>query len=361
MVPIQTFNSPLEKSYDLLFCIHLKACVGLTRRLLTSIYFSTGAARQRVVMKTIILFFADYGSKTWWTDRGKALPLACWNAAGVRGRKLELERFLNQQGVDICLLSETFLKPGKAFRLANYICHSTESLTARGGTTITDRRSILRYPVPVPGLTHLEANVIQVKIGKNTCGLPFAFPPTDRSGPDRLFGGGCRACWPATSKPNMWIGTGAWTRDGGTHTWECRREIFSELWTGHTNHQPVNPSAIPDVLDTVITRKLPSPVYLTSWSALSSDHLPVLNDNVVAHPFIIHRIALIAGALTGPTSKLAWNIKIRSIQNCITGWQLTHALRTSPVPFWRPWQHLLTSVSRVTTHCLRYWLAFRIR
>ena len=49
------------------------------------------------------------------TVRGKALRLACWNADGVRGRKLELERFLSQQGVDICLLSETFLKAGQAF------------------------------------------------------------------------------------------------------------------------------------------------------------------------------------------------------------------------------------------------------
>jgi hypothetical protein len=29
--------------------------------------------------------------------------MACWNSDGVRGRKLELEHFLNQHGVDICL------------------------------------------------------------------------------------------------------------------------------------------------------------------------------------------------------------------------------------------------------------------
>jgi hypothetical protein len=40
------------------------------------------------------------------------MRLACWNADGVGGRKLELEHFLSQHGVDISLLSETFLKPG---------------------------------------------------------------------------------------------------------------------------------------------------------------------------------------------------------------------------------------------------------
>jgi len=60
------------------------------------------------------------------TDRGKTLRLACWNADCVRGNKLELEHFLSQHGVDICLLSETFLNPGEAFRLANYVSHRTD-------------------------------------------------------------------------------------------------------------------------------------------------------------------------------------------------------------------------------------------
>jgi hypothetical protein len=60
------------------------------------------------------------------TERCKALNLACRNADGVRVRKLELEHFLIQHGVDICLLSETFLDPDQAFRLANFVCHRTD-------------------------------------------------------------------------------------------------------------------------------------------------------------------------------------------------------------------------------------------
>jgi hypothetical protein len=37
-----------------------------------------------------------------------------------------------------------------------------------------------------------------------------------------------------------------------------------------------NPCATPDVLDIALTKDLPFPVYLTSCSAPSSDHLPVL-------------------------------------------------------------------------------------
>jgi len=64
------------------------------------------------------------------TVRGKALRLACWNADGVRDRKLVLEHFLSQHGVDICPLNETFLNSGQAFRLANYVCHRTDRPTA---------------------------------------------------------------------------------------------------------------------------------------------------------------------------------------------------------------------------------------
>jgi hypothetical protein len=82
----------------------------------------------------------------------------------VRGRKLELEHFLSQHGVDICLLSETFLKPGQDFRLANYVRHRTDRLTAWFGTAILVRRGIVHHSEPVTGLTHLEATAFQVTL-----------------------------------------------------------------------------------------------------------------------------------------------------------------------------------------------------
>ena len=48
------------------------------------------------------------------------------------------------------------------------------------------------------------------------------------------------------------------------------------VYTPTTN--PYNPYATPDVLDIVITKNLSFLVYLSSCSALSSDHLPVLID-----------------------------------------------------------------------------------
>ena len=43
------------------------------------------------------------------------------------------------------------------------------------------------------------------------------------------------------------------------------------------------------------------------------------------------------------------------------GWQSTNALRISPTPSCRLWQYLLPNVAHVTTHGLRYRLAFRTK
>ena len=82
----------------------------------------------------------------------------------MRGRKLELEHFLSQTGVDNCLLSETFLNSGQAFRLVNYVCQRTDRPTTGSGTAILVRRGIVHHSVPVPGLNHLEATAIQITL-----------------------------------------------------------------------------------------------------------------------------------------------------------------------------------------------------
>jgi hypothetical protein len=63
VVPFQCPTTPLEEISDLLEHLHLQTCVELTRRPLTSISFlPTRAACPRAVLKTVILFVAEYGS-----------------------------------------------------------------------------------------------------------------------------------------------------------------------------------------------------------------------------------------------------------------------------------------------------------
>jgi exonuclease III len=129
------------------------------------------------------------------TVRCKALRLACWNADGVRGRKLELEYFLSQHGVDICLLSETFLNAGEPFRLANYVCHRTERPTAGGGTAILVRRGIVHHSLPVPALTHLEATAVQVTLAGRPVKILAAYLSPSRPLSERIWSFVLAGCW----------------------------------------------------------------------------------------------------------------------------------------------------------------------
>ena len=60
--PIHSTQPPLEEISDLLDNLPIDACVELTRRLLTAISLPTVAARTRAVLKTVVLFIAEYGS-----------------------------------------------------------------------------------------------------------------------------------------------------------------------------------------------------------------------------------------------------------------------------------------------------------
>jgi hypothetical protein len=85
----------------------------------------------------------------------------------------------------------------------------------------------------------------------------FHLPPTNRSGPDRL----------------------AADHETGKLLLDYADDNSCLLFgPDNATTNPYNPIANPDVLDIVITKNLPSQVYLTSCSALSSDHLQVLTD-----------------------------------------------------------------------------------
>jgi hypothetical protein len=104
----------------------------------------------------------------------------------VLGRKIELEDFLNEHGVYICLLSETFLNHGQAIRLANYVCHRTDRPTAGDGTTIQ-----VHHSVPIPGMNHLEATAIQVTMAGKPMKIFSAYLSPSRP----LIGADLSACF----------------------------------------------------------------------------------------------------------------------------------------------------------------------
>ena len=185
--------------------------------------------------------------------------------------------------MDICLFRETFFNPDRAFRLANYVCHRTAKPTVGGGTAILVRRGIVHHSVPVPGLNHLEAIVIQVTFAEKPAIIHACYllpsPP--------LIGADVTACLggrlPVLMAGDLNAKHVDWNSRLSTRREKLVRDDADEnsylIFGPNTpNTNPYNLSVTPDVLDIVITMNLSLPVYLTSCSALISDHLPVLTD-----------------------------------------------------------------------------------
>jgi hypothetical protein len=197
------------------------------------------------------------------TNVVKTLQLACSNADGVRGRKLEMERFLSQHGVDICLFTGTRLKERDVFRLGNYVCRRTDWPTKGGGTAILVRRGIDHYSVPVLGLTQLEATAIYIILASGPLKILAVYHspsgPIVESDLSACFGGG---------SPFLMAGDlNAKHVDWNSRLTTTRRKLLrdhdsgkSRLTYGPDSHTtvPYNSSATPDVLDIVITNTYPS-------------------------------------------------------------------------------------------------------
>ena len=84
---------------------------------------------------------------------------------------------------------------------------------------------------------------------------------------------------------------------------------------------PYNSSATPDVLDIVLSKNIVTPVYLTTCSALSSDHLPVLIDTRCLSSFL--NLLDRPEGPTGSTSRPAWKTDFRPPRNYETRWKST--------------------------------------
>jgi hypothetical protein len=212
-----------------------------------------------------------------------ALLLAFRNADGVRGRRIELDHFLAQHGVDVCLLNETHLDPGQAFRFANNVCHRTDRSSSGGGTAILVSRGIEHHALPVLDLRHLEATAIELKLaGKPTKVLAIYLSPSRP-----LIKSDFTACLSGGLPVLMAGDLNAKHVDWNSRLTTVRGKLLRDYADRHSTLNigpdspttvPYNPSATPDFLDVAVPKSLPTPVHLTACSALSSDHLHILID-----------------------------------------------------------------------------------
>ncbi|GFV20640.1 probable RNA-directed DNA polymerase from transposon X-element [Trichonephila clavipes] len=91
-----------------------------------------------------------------------------WNANSVKYKLGELRNFLCDEDPDIIGIQETHLGPADSFKLPNYICHSSDRLSHRGGGTAIFVRNSLRHHVVSFNTNTFENITVKLELGNNT-------------------------------------------------------------------------------------------------------------------------------------------------------------------------------------------------
>ena len=161
---------------------------------------------------------------------------------------------------------------------------------SRSGTAILVRLGITQHSVPVPGLTQLEATAIQIMLTGRPVKVLAAYLSTSRS----LIEADLDACFgcelPVLMAGDMNDKHFDWNSRLSTRRGTLLRDYADGkscliFVSDSPITNPYNTSATPDILHIVITSDLPFSVQLTTSSALSSDHLPVLIDTICLFSF----------------------------------------------------------------------------
>jgi hypothetical protein len=135
------------------------------------------------------------------------------------------------------------------------------------------------HAVPVEGLEYLEATAIHVMLAKKPVKILAVYRSPSRppiaSDLSACFGGSL----PVLMADDLYAKHVEWNSRLITKRGRLLRDYAERnscIIYGPNTHEtvPYKSSANPDVPDIAITKDLASPVYLTTCSVLSSDHLP---------------------------------------------------------------------------------------
>jgi hypothetical protein len=98
----------------------------------------------------------------------RPLKVVAFNANGIGRQRYELSKQLQEQRIDVALLSETHLKSHKRFYVPNYQVYRTDRIPGiKGGTAVAVKKGIPHSHADLPPLNSLEATGVCIPIGNS--------------------------------------------------------------------------------------------------------------------------------------------------------------------------------------------------
>lgn len=211
----------------------------------------------------------------------RALTILSWNANSINNKKEEFVEAFRTHQIDVALVSETYLKPGKKLNLTNLAVYRNDRIGSQGGgTAIVVRRDLDHYEVDLPALTSLEANAVVVKMASGKLRLISAYKPPKTALQTADLDALLRDQTPTllagdlNSKHTSWNSRNS-NRDGRLLHEHSASRAYSVLGPTAPTFYPASQHR-PDVLDIAIPMNVTKSISINALQELSSDHNPVL-------------------------------------------------------------------------------------
>jgi hypothetical protein len=239
----------------------------------------------------------------------RTIHIAEWNANGLLNHKLELMQFLQDNKIDVLLVSETHFTGRTVPKIPNYSiyhCNHPDG-TAHGGAAILICKALQHYEFPAYQTDKIQADIIPIK------GQPWSFnndtmwsPPRHRIEVEvyknflRHLGNKFMVGGDWNAKHTNW-GSILTTPKGRNLLQSITNHNCSYLSMGEPTYWLSDPNKMPDLLDFFMFKSIATNYIQikANWD-LSSDHIPIIT-TLSTH--IIHKPK--TPRLTSP--KTDWN------------------------------------------------------
>jgi hypothetical protein len=209
-----------------------------------------------------------------------------WNAQSIRGKKLEFFDFLICEGIDIALVSETWLNQTISFSHSDFITYRLDrNEDTHGGVAIFVRRSLKHKLMPSFNTEIIESIGVQINTSRGDISIISCYFPGSNN--SRVLRGFRNDLDILTSIPGNYIIAGDF--NARHQHWGCLRAnragpilfdhmLRSDFSIYHPNSPTYFPSQdgyTPSTLDILLTNGLREISNIETIDALNSDHVPV--------------------------------------------------------------------------------------
>lgn len=213
------------------------------------------------------------------------LKIVVWNANGLCNHAQEIQLFLQNNEIDIMLVSETRFTNKSHIKIQNYSIYNTNHPdgTAHGGTAIIIRNGIKHHELSKYSQEQLQATTIEVTEKINTLKISAVYCPPKHNNKkcdyenffktlgNRFIAGG------DYNAKNVHWGCRLTTTKGRELLAAMKENNLGYLSTGQPTYWPTDPRKIPDLLDFCVTKGINNRKNNVESSLdLSSDHSPVI-------------------------------------------------------------------------------------